>query len=76
MTIARELIKTPPKFVGLSKKFEFDIEVEKILLAHDIISFENLTNTDQLPPAFTFYGFPLRVRGGDGSPVRAVAIID
>src|SRR3989344_2706890 len=76
MPIAEKMIKPPPKFVGLSEKFEFDIEVEKYLLAHDIISFENLTNTEALPESFTFYGFPLRVRGGDGSPVRAVAIID
>jgi kynurenine formamidase len=23
-----------------------------------------------------FFGFPLRIRGGHGSPVRAVAILD
>jgi hypothetical protein len=25
---------------------------------------------------FTFFGFPLRIRGGHGSPVRAVAMLD
>lgn len=76
MSLAQKMVTTPPKFVGLSEKFEFDVEVEKFLLKHEIISFENLANTDQLPEKFMFYGFPLRIRDGDGSPVRAVAIID
>ena len=25
---------------------------------------------------FTFFGFPLRIRGGHGSPVRAIAMLD
>jgi kynurenine formamidase len=25
---------------------------------------------------FTFFGFPLRIRSGHGSPVRAVALLD
>ena len=42
-----------------------------------IISYENLVNTEKLPSGkqFVFYGFPLKIRDGDGSPVRAVAII-
>lgn len=75
MTIAQQLVKTPPKFIGLSDQFEFDIEVEKFLLKYDIISYENLANTDKLPEKFIFYGFPLRIKEGDGSPVRAVAVV-
>ena len=73
--IAEDLIKFPPKFIGLSEKFEFDIAIEKLLLEKGIISFENLTNTDKLPEAFTFYGVPLNIKEADGSPVRAFAII-
>lgn len=73
--IANELIKFPPKFIGLSEKFEFDIAIEKLLLEHEIISFENLANTDKLPTEFTFYGVPLNIKESDGSPVRAFAII-
>lgn len=73
--IAYLLIKYPPKFIGLSEKFEFDISLEKLLLDADIISFENLTNTDKLPPSFSFYGVPLRIKESDGSPVRAFAVI-
>lgn len=74
--IAQAIIASPSKFIGLSAQFEFDIPLEKLLLEHGIISFENLINTDTLPEAFTFYGFPLRIKNCDGSPVRAVAIIE
>ena len=76
MVMAQQLVKTPPKFIGLSDQFEFDIAVEKFLLEHDIISYENLANTDMLPKQFMFYGFPLRIKEGDGSPVRAVALVE
>ena len=71
------IIKVKPKFIGLSVKFEFDIEIEKQLLMHDIISYENLVDTEKLPrnKQFMFYGFPLKIKDGDGSPVRAVAVI-
>lgn len=34
---------------------------------------ENLCRLGGLPDRFRLYAFPLRLRGGDGSPVRAVA---
>lgn len=44
---------------------------------HGITHYENLANLDQVVgKRFTFAGFPLRFRGGTGSPVRAVAILD
>jgi kynurenine formamidase len=44
---------------------------------HGIAHYENLANLDQLVgKRFTFVGFPLRIRGGTGSPVRAVAVLD
>ena len=73
--IADDLIKFPPKFIGLSEKFEFNIVLEKLLLEKGIISFENLTNTEKLPQEFTFYGVPLNIKEADGSPVRAFAVI-
>lgn len=43
---------------------------------HGIAHYENLANLDQLVgKRFTFVGFPLRIRGGTGSPVRAVAVL-
>lgn len=42
-----------------------------------ITHYENLANLDQLVGMrFTFAGFPLRIRNGTGSPVRAVAILE
>ncbi|MBI2620707.1 cyclase family protein [candidate division WWE3 bacterium] len=73
--VYENLIKTPPKFVGLSASFEFDIELEKKLLENDIISFENLVNLEKLPDEFIFYGAPLFIDQGDGSPVRAFAVV-
>lgn len=73
--IADVLVKTPPKFIGLSEKFEFDIALEKLLLEHNIISFENLTNTDKLPDQCIFYGMPLNIADADGSPVRAFVLV-
>lgn len=38
---------------------------------------ENLCNLDKLlGKEFWFYGFPLKIRNGSGSPIRAVAIIN
>jgi kynurenine formamidase len=43
---------------------------------HGISPYENLANLDQLAgKRFTFVGFPLRIRNGTGSPVRAVAVL-
>lgn len=76
LDIAKIIIKNKPKFVGLSSKFEFDVDIEKLLLEKGIISFERLSNTNKLPSEFTFYGVPLKIKDGDGSPVRAFAIIE
>ena len=52
--------------------------VHEALLGNDVIIYESLTNLDQLPmlKPFKFYGFPLAFEDLDGSPVRAVAMID
>ena len=47
------------------------------LLNEGIVIFEALANLKQLDgKRFTFYGFPLKITNGDGSPIRAVAILD
>ncbi|MFD1569071.1 cyclase family protein, partial [Halorubrum laminariae] len=43
------------------------------LLGAGLPIIENLCSLDGLPERFRLYAFPLRLRGGDGSPVRAVA---
>lgn len=54
-----------------------DKPVHHTYLDADIIVYESLNNLHQLPllTPFDFYGFPLPFNGLDGSPVRAVGII-
>ena len=73
---AQKVVDIGPSFIGLPSRFEFDIEIERWLLARDVISFERLINTDQLPKTFVFHAAPLKIMHGDGSPVRAYAVID
>ena len=54
-----------------------ELPVHHILLSKGIILIENLVNLESLPKhSFTFSCFPLKIRDGDGSPVRAVGIVN
>lgn len=77
MDVAQRLVEAKVKFVGLSEKFDFNLDAERYLLKEGIISFERLANTEKLPrnEDFMFYGVPLKIREGDGSPVRAFAVL-
>lgn len=75
MTTAVKAAHRLPKFIGLSSKFEMDVDVEKFFFSKNILVFERLANTEILPKKFMFYGMPLRISKGDGSPVRAFAIL-
>ncbi|QOR33911.1 cyclase family protein [Clostridium sp. 'deep sea'] len=49
---------------------------KKVLGSNKIIV-ENLTNLEQLiNKCFEFYALPLKIKNGDGSPVRAIAVIN
>jgi arylformamidase len=53
-----------------------DLIVHRVLLSHGISLIENLTNIENLPEeGFIFSCFPLKIKNGDGSPVRAVGIV-
>jgi kynurenine formamidase len=44
---------------------------------YQIVNTENLTNLDKLTGRrFLYYGLPLRLRAGTGSPIRAIAVVD
>lgn len=73
MEIAKRAVEANVKFVALAN--EFDLEAERYTLEHGLISYERLVNTDQLSKQFQFFGMPLPIREGDGSPVRAFAIV-
>lgn len=68
-----KLLRTGPNFVGGN----ITERLERLLLKHDIVTYTNLVQLEKLPVAtsFQFYGFPLKISSGDGSPVRAVAIL-
>jgi kynurenine formamidase len=51
--------------------------VHMMCRASGITHYENLANLDAVVGRrFTFIGFPLRIRAGTGSPVRAVAVLE
>ena len=51
-------------------------EVHHVLLNEEIVIVEALANLDKAPDEFTFMGFPLNFKGRDGSPIRAVAMVE
>lgn len=52
--------------------------MERKLLQAGILTMAGLVHMDQLPKnsPFMFYGVPLNIKDGDGSPIRAFAILD
>jgi arylformamidase len=54
-----------------------ELPIHHVLLGNNIFLIENLTNLGLLvDKSFQFACFPLKIKNGDGSPVRAVAILD
>ncbi len=45
------------------------------LLGNNVLIMENLNNLEKLPPFSFFQGYPLKIKNGSGSPIRAVAYI-
>ena len=78
--VVKKIIEIKPKFIGVQGYFESESELatEKRTLKEGIVSFEGLIHIEKLPKdkEFTFYGLPLMIKGGDGSPIRAIAVID
>jgi kynurenine formamidase len=71
-----------PKIFGVDSPSP-DNPADKVYPVHmlcrrtGVTHYENLANLGQVAGRrFTFFGFPLRIRGGHGSPVRAVAMLD
>ncbi len=65
-------LDTPSIDYGQSQRFES----HRALFEQSIPAFENLANLDQLPArGFSVIALPMKIRGGSGSPLRAVAIL-
>jgi kynurenine formamidase len=48
--------------------------IHPVVLEKQVLILENLCNLDRLPDFFVFLALPLKIKGGSGSPVRAVAV--
>lgn len=69
-----KILKSQPNFVGGN----ISEELESALLKAEVITYTDLVHLERIPLGkdFMFYGFPLKLKDGDGSPVRAIAILD
>ena len=53
-----------------------DFQVHRIAAARNVPGLENLTNLDLLPPRGAFViALPMKIAGGSGGPLRAVALL-
>ena len=51
-------------------------DAHRTLAAHEVPAFENVANLEQLPPTgATVIALPMKIGGGTGAPLRAVAIV-
>jgi kynurenine formamidase len=51
-------------------------ESHRVLYAANVPGLENLTNLDRLPPrGATVVALPMKIRGGSGAPLRAIAFV-
>ncbi len=77
MEVVQRILKSKAPFIATDENCVIQIDAEKELLSNQVLTFENLVNTSQLPEneEFLFLGLPLKIKDSDGSPVRAVAII-
>ena len=65
-------IDTPSIDYGQSKLFKSHV----VLMSNNIPAFENLTNLNELPPeSFEVIALPMKIKGGSGAPLRAIALI-
>lgn len=71
------ILAAKPSFIAIGGNAELEVEMEKTLLKNDILTFTDLVNLFELPydTEFTFFGIPLKIKNGDGSPVRAFAML-
>lgn len=75
--LARILDSGAP-FIAVGDSATMTVELERALLKNQVVTFTRLINCHQLPSdqPFFFFGLPLKISQGDGSPIRAIAILD
>jgi len=77
LSLFEKLKEAKPLFVVVGNTAELDVELERKLLQAGILTITDLVNMSELPEnkEFMFYGVPLKIKDGDGSPIRAFAIL-
>ncbi len=78
MNLLEKIKSAKPLFVVVGNKAELEVELERSLLKSKILTITDLVNMEKLPidKPFMFYGVPLKIKDGDGSPIRAFAVLD
>jgi arylformamidase len=76
--LAQHIVDAGVKLVGIDgPSVDPDsADAHRILLGNGVLIVENLASTTLLPPLVELIVMPLRLVGLDGSPVRAVAVVD
>jgi arylformamidase len=62
--------------LGIDASSSTDLAAHFTLLEHGITIVENLCSLEHVPLEFLLVTLPLKLAGGTGSPVRAVAVVD
>ena len=77
LDIFKKIVDARPLFVIAGDKCDFELEMERKLLQAGVLTMTGLVNMNKLPrnKPFTFYGVPLNIKNGDGSPIRAFAVL-
>lgn len=66
----------PPSVADVNNPTELT-DVHQTLFRGNVLIVEGLANLDQVSqPCVQFIGLPLKISGGDGTPIRAIAIED
>lgn len=78
LDLFKKIVDAKPLFVIVGDKCDFELEMERKLLKAGILTMAGLTNMEKLPTSkpFMFYGVPLKIKDGDGSPIRAFAVLE
>jgi len=73
---ARYLVEAGVKLVGIDylsvESFEGNGEVHRLLLENGVVILEGVTLADVAPGEYELICLPLKIKGGDGAPVRAL----
>jgi arylformamidase len=71
---AEYIISSNIKTIGIDYLSIGDTNIHKALLSKNIVIYESFSLNHVNPGKYTFIGFPLKLKGSEGAPTRAVLI--